>query len=359
MLKRQDSLLSSSRRQGAATPPPESHNGKAVGCMSGILRLFSKYQNANRRLTLGRKHEKRRMSSSSTNAKRSSETEDENSRILISETDRVICDLKLPRSPTIQAEIRRSSSTEDSRTPSSLVAKLMGLEDIRGVAANSSSFDSEEDRISKKRKRLLKALEKCNEDLEVLKKIIKALQTGDMSPDQPPRGHSGGGNTDPMEIKSTVECTERIAAARDIPACAAAPGGGFYAALRTNAERKPIAAKKPGEEDDELPIKRSTFSGATTMHERSATSAMVKSVAQVCGDIAWGERRERDRIGVSLQEQVYRELIEELVEDIVTLMVKKNKNKKNNTESSYYNNNNYSYSSHSLPLEVCKKRLCF
>lgn len=56
MLKRQDSSLSASRRQSAAgttPPPPETHHAKAIGCMSGIFKLFSKYQNPNKRLTSG------------------------------------------------------------------------------------------------------------------------------------------------------------------------------------------------------------------------------------------------------------------------------------------------------------------
>lgn len=58
MLKRQESSLSASRRQavaGATPPPPETHHAKAIGCMSGIIQLFSKYHYSNRRLTFGQR----------------------------------------------------------------------------------------------------------------------------------------------------------------------------------------------------------------------------------------------------------------------------------------------------------------
>ncbi|XP_057786258.1 uncharacterized protein LOC131003724 isoform X2 [Salvia miltiorrhiza] len=201
MLKRQESSLSASRRQAAAAgttpPPPETHHAKAIGCMSGIIHLFSKYQNSNRRLTFGKKQEKRKPPQSPTRsaingAKNSARDENSTKKQAASDAaSRLTCAVKVLRSPTLPPEIRRSSATgspENSRTPpSSLVARLMGLEDL-GAASKRLGLGTE-DAITEKRQRLMQALEKCNEDLEALKRIIKAVQTADVRL-QPPRGDS-------------------------------------------------------------------------------------------------------------------------------------------------------------------------
>jgi hypothetical protein len=72
---------------------------------------------------------------------------------------RFSCDMQ--RSPTLPADIRRSP--QNFPTPPALVARLMGLEAMPESAAD-------------KRRKLLGALEKCNEDLIELKKIIEAVQ---------------------------------------------------------------------------------------------------------------------------------------------------------------------------------------
>ncbi|KAL0404714.1 UNVERIFIED_CONTAM: hypothetical protein Sradi_2112200 [Sesamum radiatum] len=68
-----------------------------------------------------------------------------------------------------------------------------------------------------------------------------------------------------------------------------------------------------------------------------SSRAMVKSVEEVCRDIAWGEKREAGRIGLVLQDQLCRELIEEVVKELVK--------PSGNVQP--------------LPLEACKRRLCF
>lgn len=97
----------------------------------------------------------------------------------------------------------------------------MGLEDI-GAAAKRPGF--QEDPITEKRQRLLQALEKCNEDLEALKRIIKAVQTADvrLQPPHPPaakRGHSGDGNAGSLAVKPCMKkCTDAVAEEPNIPA---------------------------------------------------------------------------------------------------------------------------------------------
>ncbi|KAJ6363628.1 hypothetical protein OIU78_003747 [Salix suchowensis] len=47
-----------------------------------------------------------------------------------------------------------------------------------------------------------------------------------------------------------------------------------------------------------------------------SSKGMVESVNQVCKDAAWGERREIGRIGLALQDYIFRDLIEEIVKDM-------------------------------------------
>lgn len=75
----------------------------------------------------------------------------------------------VPRSPTLPPEMRRSSlSTVDSpRKSSTLMARLMGLDDIPVISPASAA---------EKRRKLLGALDKCDQDLNTLKQIIDAVR---------------------------------------------------------------------------------------------------------------------------------------------------------------------------------------
>lgn len=70
---------------------------------------------------------------------------------------RVSCNtITMPRSPTIPAEIRQ-------QTPA-IIARLMGLEEMP------------DDHSRQKRQQLLGALEKCDQDLKALKKMIDVVR---------------------------------------------------------------------------------------------------------------------------------------------------------------------------------------
>lgn len=72
---------------------------------------------------------------------------------------------------------------------------------------------------------------------------------------------------------------------------------------------------------------------------------MTESVGQVCRDIAWGEQREIGRIGLALQDHIYKTLIQELVAEM---------------KSSYsYTSTSNSSRVCSLSFEACKRRLAF
>lgn len=97
----------------------------------------------------------------------------------------------------------------------------MGLEDL-GSAAKRPGL-TPENTITEKRQRLMQALEKCNEDLEALKSIIKAVQTADVRlqpPLSPPpkQSHPGGGNGDSVAAQPCMNtCTESEAEKPNIP----------------------------------------------------------------------------------------------------------------------------------------------
>lgn len=88
----------------------------------------------------------------------------------------------------------------------------MGLEDLGATAKRPGLIP--ENTITEKRQRLLQALEKCNEDLEALRKIIKAVQTADVRlqpPHSPPakRGHSGNENGNSVAVEPCMKtCIE-------------------------------------------------------------------------------------------------------------------------------------------------------
>ncbi|KAL7097607.1 hypothetical protein ACP275_10G155400 [Erythranthe tilingii] len=305
MLKRQESSLSSSRRQSAAaaaTPPPETHHAKAIGCMSGLIQLFSTYQNPNKRLTFGRKQDKRKPTAEE------------------------------PHPSAGDPAIGRRVIAENSRTPSSsLVARLMGLEDIGGRAAVKRAALEEDRTAAEKRQRLPEALEKCNEDLEALKRIIKAVQTSDVHLQAPPHPagakssvlqSSGGDEGSMLLVKPYIKkCTDAGGEKQNIPvdkveeyltrSPSRFPGGvqnttaGATAIHATTQQHKPTLGKKPGEDDKPTTAKLLNTYSTLHMRRRAASAAaappwcsraMVHCVEEVCGDIALGEKREIGRI---------------------------------------------------------------
>lgn len=107
---------------------------------------------------------------------------------------------------------------------------------------------------------------------------------------------------------------------------------------------KKMAGKKPGEEDDgidisflnrvlteTLRIKRK----ATTTPSFWSSKAMIQSVDEVCSDIAWGEKREMGNIGLTLQNQIFKDLIEDFVKELGFHFM------------------------YRLPFDACKRRLSF
>ncbi|XP_022883277.1 uncharacterized protein LOC111400053 [Olea europaea var. sylvestris] len=344
MLKGQESSLSSSCRENPVNPPPaETHHAKAICCMSGIIQLIFKSQNRNKLLTFGRKQQEKVALSTPRNATKASPSIKEDIRRLHSESQ--ILDSKglssniIPRSPTLSPEIRRSnagSSSVNRKTPSSLVARLMGLEEIliKKPALN-------EDPIAEKRKRILQALDKCNEDLEALKEIIRRVQSSDKHL-QPPQGGGGvgGGNeqhsldTKAEELSPVCVLDEFTRSPLTLSSFSKLQNNGIVHAPH---QLKTSLSKKPGEDDHTI-VYRSLFQvrreGAVS--PGWITRAKLQSVDEVRSDIAWGEKREVERIGLVLEDYICRDLIEEYVKESMKC-----------------------FSMYSLPLEACKRRLLF
>ncbi|MED6146523.1 hypothetical protein PIB30_035225 [Stylosanthes scabra] len=203
-MKRQTSGVSpsSSRRENA----PEKIHAKTIGCMSGILHLISGSNRRQRRfLTFGNKKNPKNNASSAVSSVAAGEIpkEQRTSEVSAGRNSRSPCEV--PRSPTLPAEIRLSSrstkpqsptATAESRSPA-LVARLMGLE--------AAPADSPAESVAEKRRKLLGALQRCDEDLKALKKIIEAVQLTDPLP--PEESKTAGEFEGKIKTVSEVKCS--------------------------------------------------------------------------------------------------------------------------------------------------------
>lgn len=344
-MQRQETLRSSSSRRENT---PENHRGKTIGCVSGLFQFISKYQKRRKLLTFGRKQNKN-IDSSPTDGRHSppqscSAWRKQNKNLISSPTkgqknlsetpaspslrvdnsrnpDNTNCDdtcrkfsSDVPRSPTIPAEIRRSrpESPKNFRLPQAVESAM------------------------EKRSELLRMLQKCDEDLKTLKKIIEAVRSSD------DKDRIRCGNDWKKNGKSFLEETnERPSPVSVLDEFTCPAVSSHYQRQRHG--RAHQQRKKPGEEE----ISNTFFLSKITndmleMRTENPTSpvwnskAMIQSVDEVCRDVAWGERREVGRIGLVIQDHIYGDLIEEIVGEMGCCC--------------------YVFS---LPLEACKRRLSF
>ncbi|CAJ1917964.1 unnamed protein product [Sphenostylis stenocarpa] len=340
-MKRQTSAVSpsSSRREA----PPEKLHAKTIGCMSGILHFISNSNSRRSRrfLTFG----KRQINKNPAPAA-AGNSQPENAKAAARNLSS-----EVPRSPTLPPEIRRSNvkppPTESRREAPALVVRLMGLE----------AAPAPPDSVAEKRQKLLGALQRCDEDLKALKKIIEAVRLADPPPQSPAPSPSPSpvvasiGLEDKLRTVSEVKCSvvngeqqqpspvsvlDEFTRSPLSPSCPS--GRHTFARIQ---QQKQQVLKKPGEEEI----------SSTYMYERItcesvnkkvndeehlvmwSSKAMIKSVDEVCRDVAWGEKRELGRIGLALQDYICKDLIEEIVREL----------------GCFY----------TLPLEACKRRLCF
>lgn len=355
-MKRQDSSLRSASSRGENGT--ENLHAKTVGCMSGIAHFLSKYHSSRKFLTFGRKQEKNGAGSSSRISKSSTAIQASTPPMLgqVKNGDKSIYlrrfSCNIPRSPTLPAEIRRSNSVdppENSPIPPTLIARLMGLEQALAPQVMPKTVVPEPTSTNK-RQQLLGALEKCDEDLKALKKIIDAVRAADglRSPavvkrmeaigDKKKRFY--GANSKCLEFG-----TEHPSPVSVLDESTRSPFSNHQhyrkQVLNYGRAQPQQQRKKPGEEDF-ININPSIIDKITTESVEASSSpliwnsnAMRESVEEVCRDIAWGERREIGRIGLALQDHICKELIQEMVTEMGYSCV------------------------YSLPFEACKRRLRF
>ncbi|KAL1352239.1 hypothetical protein HN51_016241 [Arachis hypogaea] len=352
-MKRQTSAVSpsSSRRENA----PEKIHAKTIGCMSGILHLISRSNSRRQRrfLTFGNKKNPKNNSSSAVSSIAAVEISKEEKTSEVAAGRKSISPCEVPRSPTLPAEIRRSratkpqSPTAESRSPA-LVARLMGLEEASEAAPSES--------VAEKRRQLLGALQRCDEDLKALKKIIEAVQLTDPLPSAEPEESKTAGEFDgKIKTVSEVKCTvvngeqqqpspvsvlDEFTRSPLSPSCHS--GRHSFGRIQLQQKQQQLL-KKPGEEEisstyiyermtSEL-VHKKVIEDEDHHSVMWSSKAMIKSVEEVCRDIAWGEKRELGRIGLALQDHICKDLIEEVVREL----------------GCFY----------TLPFQACKRRLCF
>ncbi|CAL9183527.1 unnamed protein product [Musa hybrid cultivar] len=366
---------SSSRREMGSENRPNT-----IGCMSGIFHLLSRHHNRSRkRLTSANRKEKPAVAPPSRPKlppPRPIDDEEGN------KTEPQRCSCETPRSPTIPQEIRRrpaaavaAASPDSPRRSSALVARLMGLEDSPAppVAA-----------AADKRRELLRALEKCDEDLQALRRIIEAVRSAEIKAKVVPSAGGPAGRLewdggDPKnqcngEQPSPVSVLDAVSSPRN--RSNGSPNGietrnhdrwiedgeaaaalrclsllvcilhTYASCVRTNAvvqaRRDVMLPKSPKGRaivEDLGPAKltesvRQQWRGRR--RRRSASRAMGESVEEVWEDGVWEERWEAGRVGVWVEADITWDLVEELVVELFGWCLKL-----------------------SPPPGTCRKRLCF
>ncbi|XP_077247651.1 uncharacterized protein LOC143887467 [Tasmannia lanceolata] len=385
--KMASSLSSSSSRETRS----ENHQSKKIGCMAGIFHLIHKHHNSQKRLTEKKNDKNVTNSKTTSKTKRPAEAEipvEGNKEIIglpgnstaTADIRRFSCDV--PRSPTLPPEIRRSNSVNSpenfSRTPA-LVARLMGLEEIR-LAPESAN---------EKRRKLLGALEKCDEDLKALKKFIEGVRMEKdrrislpvsgveyrpkyrPSPRESVAGEArvkaraslggrecferdldGGGATIEEKMHSEFNCEQPspVSVLDEISSplkyrSYTLRKGGRHKKLKDDDFSCPFFQRIMFEALPQFSCRKGNdpfgyFSPAAKKTRRrrlpfSRSRTMIESVNEVWKDGIREERWELGRIGVVLEGDIFGELVDEMVREL-----------------------GWFYKC-SLPMETCRKRLCF
>ncbi|KAH9675059.1 hypothetical protein KPL70_018672 [Citrus sinensis] len=334
-MKKQDgsSLRSSSYRQENS---PKNLQAKSIGCMSGIFHLI--YRHNNRRgkfITSGKKQEKNTVSPSSKQRQESDNDDHEfvnNNNNNNNDGNNFItrltsCDVQ--RSPTLPAEIR-----------------------LRGNNVKTVEICLEE--AAEKRRKLIEELEKCDEDLKELKKIIDVVRSNSVTvtvdrEDNDNNNNKINGDLQPSPV-SVLDDFTPLSSTLSSSSYPRRYANGRAAAIH---QQKQKQKRKPGEEDtavsniclvekmrSETAVKSCSenVAGVQVISPVWGSKAMIDSLNEVCRDIAWGERREVGRIGLALQDYICSDLIEEFVKDLL---------------------GSFCMFKYSFPFEACRRSLRF
>ncbi|CAL4930714.1 unnamed protein product [Urochloa decumbens] len=195
-------------RRAASSSTCSTAPRRGIGCMAGLLRLISPYHRSHHRKRLTAKSNAAQasaapsMPSSPTKKKAASASAAplspapspakpaKQQQAPVAVRRRRSCDA--PRSPTIAPEHRRSSCDSPRPPPPAIVARLMGLEESAppspaAAAPRSATVPTRPppatpapETAAEKRRKLLGALEKCDEDLKTLRRIIAAVRAAEM-----------------------------------------------------------------------------------------------------------------------------------------------------------------------------------
>ncbi|KAK4777479.1 hypothetical protein SAY87_017666 [Trapa incisa] len=305
---------SSSNGGGASAAEANLHGKNSIGCMWSIIQLVCKYPNRRKFfITSGKKSEKTiTVSSSSPSNITSLQSPTENSSSTGSSVVYLTADEQpVYSSPTTSplAEIHRSSSLNSPESfhsyttpaPLPLVARLMGL--------STEPFIAPSETEAEKRQKLLSVMEKCDNDLKALKKIINTVCSISVF-DSPVSGR----------YPSLARCMKQRQ-----------PDG------RLQQQQQPSATTNGA--DEVYGNWASSCQGSCHHPKKVMGMGMKETVEEVCRDFEWGERREVGRIGLAMQDHICRDLVEEAVKDMGLPC---------------------NYQAPAIPpFEACKRRLCF
>ncbi|THU53687.1 hypothetical protein C4D60_Mb10t17090 [Musa balbisiana] len=165
---------SSSRREVSSE-----NRSPTIGCMSGIFRLLCVHRDSShKRLTSGKTKEKPSVTTPSGPTAPPPPLVEDGEK----QTGPSRCSCETPGSPMIPQEIREpgaeavvAASPETPRRRPALVARLMGLEDLPDITVAVTP-----EAAADQRRELQRALEKCDEDLRALRRIIEAVRLAEI-----------------------------------------------------------------------------------------------------------------------------------------------------------------------------------
>ncbi|GMI70040.1 hypothetical protein HRI_000673300 [Hibiscus trionum] len=246
----------------------------SMGCMPAIFSLFSKHHKRSKFISCGREQRKE-----------------------AAHDEERLKDAKFPiRSPTLPVEMR----VENRRH--ALVARLMGLDKFPPSPESTAGAD--------KRVRLQQvgAVEKCDEELKAVQRIIEVVKTS--------ISVGLGKNYELRRRRSPQQKHQLIKKAEEEYITTTTTATATATVTVTEAcsfldrfTKEPVAYAKSNNNEE-----NDSVSGI----RRNNTLSMIHSVDEVCKDIAWGERREIGIIGLALQQNICRDLIHELVKEIAS-----------------------------------------
>ncbi|XP_038905750.1 uncharacterized protein LOC120091709 [Benincasa hispida] len=352
-MKRQNSFLSSSSQVEISSDnflrrSHRHHGSRSFGCVSSLLHFLSNNNHSRRNKSITFVHNSIHELDNAISKSNISQSPKHESaaNLLISSSD----------SPQIAERSESTMSTttvERFRGARGPIVRLMGLE--------SSTAEEGVPAAVEKQRQIMEALEKCEQDLKVLKEFIEAFESTESFRSSSPAGE--GKRIELMVLKQKEEASPvALSVVEELSRRRHFVNTMFFHRPSANSGRmelqqiQQMQRKKP-EGDMMMFNNLSKFdSTKTKIHEivignwksekaaeqsplcRSKV-AMRDSVEQVFKEISWGQNKEMGRIGLALQNQICGDLIEELVKDL-----------NYNYTCGYYS---------SLPFEACKRRLCF